>query len=306
MIKKSISGHDDVPTLSDYSEISDKRLKDERQRSTESGTPESRPCISVVTITYNAQASLRRTIESVLGQAVPGGLEYIIVDGGSSDDTLAILREYGQRITYWISGKDRGISDAFNKGIALTTGKYVAIVNADDWLSEGQLAAGIACLEATGAGFCFGDLIYHSDNAETHRIVGDTRFSRSLRKTMPAINHPTVIVRREVYERYGLFKLNYRRAMDYDLLLRFFLQGVPGSYNPAICGNMSLGGISDKTWIKSLIEVRQIAMSFGRSPAVAWFEFYCRVVKGWMRRKLEVFPAGKELRRWWNRSYRPL
>jgi glycosyltransferase involved in cell wall biosynthesis len=306
MTKKAISGHDEVPTLSDYSDISDKRFKDGHRGSTESGKPKSRPSISVVTITYNAQASLRRTIQSVITQVVPGELEYIIVDGGSSDGTLAIIREYDQKITYWTSGKDRGISDAFNKGIALTTGKYVAIVNADDWLSGGQLAAGIACLEATGAGFCFGDLIYHSENGEIHRIVGDDRFARRLRKTMPALNHPTVIVRREVYERYGLFRLNYRRAMDYDLLLRFVSREVHGSYDPSICGNMSLGGISDKTWIKSLVEVRQIAISFGRSPAVAWFEFYGRVLKGWMRRKLEVFPAGKELRRWWNRSYRPL
>lgn len=261
--------------------------------------------ISVVTTTFNAAATFQRTIDSVKMQSFPG-LEYIIVDAASTDGTLDIVRANADVVTHWISEKDRGISDGFNKGIALTRGRYVQLLNADDWLSPGQIAFGIETLEKTGADFVFGDLLYHAlSGAETHRIKGEAGYSARIGHIMPGLNHPTVIVRREVYERLGLFDLNYKFAMDYELLLRFHKAGFRGAYDPRIVGHMTLDGASDRNTGATLREVRQIAIRHGYPPFLAWIRYLLRLVKWRGRLLLRGLPRPlfDRLRRVFNRNY---
>ena len=295
---------DDVPVLSDYSHLVLERTR--RDALNGRDATKLQPAISVVTITYNASATLKRSMDSVVSQSFSGKIEYILVDGGSRDATVDIIQSYGEDVSYWISEPDRGISDAFNKGVALSAGKYVAIVNADDWLEPGQLAAAFECLESSGADFCFGDLIYHASSGASHRIIGDPEFATKIKSGMPALNHPTVVVRRAVYQKHGLFSLRYRRAMDYDLLLRFYSAGSIGIYDSNICGHMGLGGVSDRKWMESVDEVRTIAISFGRHRIVAWAEFIFRIVKGFLRRQTEKLPKsfGGRLRECFNSSFR--
>jgi glycosyltransferase involved in cell wall biosynthesis len=243
--------------------------------------------LSVVTTVWNGARTLPRTMDSIRAQAI-AGLEYVVVDAGSTDGTLDLLAAASDVITFWKSEPDRGISDGFNKAIALSTGRYVAIVNADDWLSPGQLAAGIETLERTGADFVFGDQLYHNEDGRLlYRVQGDPAYARRIAHVMPALNHPTVIVRRSAYERCGLFDLGLRYAMDYELLLRFHRSGCIGVYDPRMVGHMSLAGASDAASLRAIHEVRDISIRHGYPRIAAHALYGFRLAKDCGRRLVE-------------------
>ncbi len=264
------------------------------------------PVISVVTCVRNGAHGIARTIESVRAQGITD-LEYVIVDGGSTDGTLDILHAHRSNIDVLISEPDQGISDGLNKGIALTRGRFVALIHADDWFSPGQLCCAIEVLESSGADYVFGNLIFHLGNRPVHVVRGDATYTRRIDHIMPNLNHPTVIMRRESYERHGLFDTDYRLAMDYELLLRFHRAGLRGFYDPRLTGHMSLDGASDRHAIRSLAEVRAASIRYGYSPVKAWLRFLFRAFKTMVRRTLEkLLPVGitKMLRRLVNPAYR--
>ncbi len=122
------------------------------------------PCVSIVTVARNAATTLERTIQAVQDhpQRTPS-IEHVVVDGASTDGTQDLLRQRLRPQDFWLSEPDRGIADAFNKGVALARGTYIQFLNADDWLSDGQVAHAVAVLERTGADFVFGDLVFHRD-----------------------------------------------------------------------------------------------------------------------------------------------
>ncbi|HWY61222.1 MAG TPA: glycosyltransferase family 2 protein [Rhizomicrobium sp.] len=243
--------------------------------------------MSVVTTVRNGEETLARAIDSVRLQNIPD-LEYIIIDSASTDNTLDIVRGNTDVVTYWQSEPDRGISDGFNKGIVLSSGEFITLLNADDWLSPGQIAAGIETLDRTGADFVFGDLLYHGKDGELlYKVTGDAAYAARIDSLMPALNHPTVIVRRMVYERFGLFDLNYRYAMDYELLLRFHCAGCKGVYNPRIVGHMTLTGASDASSLKAIREVRTAAIAYGYPIIPAYLLSYLRMAKDRIRRLIE-------------------
>jgi glycosyltransferase involved in cell wall biosynthesis len=246
-----------------------------------------KPIISVVTTVRNGEKTLGRTIESLRAQNIPD-LDYIVVDACSTDGTIDVIAANSDIVTHWITEPDRGISDGFNKGIALSRGKYVAILNADDWLSPHQLAFGLETLEKSGADFVFGDLLFHdASGRQLHMVRGDAAYGKRIAHVMPALNHPTVIVRRDAYERFGLFNLNLRLAMDYEFLLRLHRAGCRGIHDPRILGHMTLEGASDVQSRKALSEVRDIAIRHGGWPPHEWLRFFFRFVKGETRRLLE-------------------
>lgn len=257
-----------------------------------------RPLVSVITTVRNGAGGLERTIDSVVQQNVPG-LEYIVVDGGSTDGTIDIIRRRENDITYWQSEPDGGISDGFNKGLALAQGQYITLIHADDWFSPGQLAHGIATLERTGADFVFGDLIYFRDGEPAFRRRGDGGYRERIDHVMPALNHPTVIVRRSAYERHALFNTDYKLAMDYELLLRFHKAGLFGVYDPLLVGNMSLDGASDMSSRKALAEVRSAAVAHGYPATKAWILYGFRLMKDRLRRMSE-----KALPKTWHETLR--
>ena len=271
------------------------------------------PIVSIITVLLNGEATLERTIRSVLDQRQPG-IEYIVIDGGSTDGSLDIIRRYADRIAFWQSEADDGISAAFNRGLEVASGRYVALVNADDWLSPDQIARAVARLErdaAAGrdAAFVFGDLIYHDGSGDArHVILGDADYARTLRRNMPDVNHPTMVVRREVYQEVGGFDPAFRVAMDYDWLQRVHRAGFRGVHDAAIRGHMSLAGRSDRRFVAGLSEVRQIAIAYGQPASAAWALFFYRILKGAAQRLVrETLPAGlhRRLRGLINRGYRP-
>jgi len=286
-----------APTLEDYPSLS--------QRG--GGLVRARRKVSLITVALNARATLARTIESVQAQTFED-IEHVVIDGGSSDGTRDLLRTALRPQDVWISEPDRGISDAFNKGVALANGAYLQFINADDWLSPEQVAAAVAGLEASGADFVFGDLIFYRNGRPEFRFRGDPDYRRSIRCRMPTLNHPTVLARREAFERIGLFDLRYRCAMDYDWFLRLHLAGGRGVYLSELVGHMNHDGISNLDYARTYREVEAIAVAYGRHPRRARLERLGRLAKTGIARRLQetAQPLYRLIRRRINRSYAPL
>jgi glycosyltransferase involved in cell wall biosynthesis len=246
-----------------------------------------KPLVTVITVVRNGKEHIELAIQSVLRQTYDN-IEYIIVDGASTDGTVDFVKRYDDRIAYWISEPDRGISDAFNKGINMSQGEIIGILNADDWYSPDQVGKGVRALYNSSVDFVFGDLLFHDTAGRmTHRIKGDAHYEYVIHSRMPELSHPTVLVKRTTYERIGLFGLDYRYAMDYEWFLRLHTRGGKGIYVQDMVGHMRLGGISDSSHIKALREVRNIAMMYGQPSWKAHYLYIYRVVKGLARRKLE-------------------
>jgi glycosyltransferase involved in cell wall biosynthesis len=177
------------------------------------------PLVSVVTPSFNQGRFIRETIESVLGQDYPR-IEYIVMDGGSTDETVKILREYDDRLT-WVSERDRGQADAINKGWRRARGSVLAYLNSDDTYLPGAVARAVACLQACpGAGAVYGEG-YHVDEAGAILERYPTEpFSIARLLETCFICQPTVFLRRPVVERVGLADESLHYCIDYDLWIR--------------------------------------------------------------------------------------
>ena len=181
-----------------------------------------KPLVSIVTVVYNGAATLERTIQSVLAQDHPS-IEYIIVDGGSKDGTLDIVRRYEDRIAYWISAKDKGIYDAMNKGVALCTGEWVGMINADDWYVEGAVSLAMrAVAGAATVNIVHGDIWIHYPNG-SQRIKRAKRSGFLLRYWEMVLNHPSFFVRRGYYAGHS-FDPTLRVSGDHQWTLRAWLE----------------------------------------------------------------------------------
>jgi glycosyltransferase involved in cell wall biosynthesis len=215
--------------------------------------------ISIITATWNSSATIENAILSVASQGYPH-LEHIIVDGNSSDATLPIIFRNADRIDKLISEPDHGIYDAMNKGIALSTGDVIGILNSDDFYAHPYVLEKVArVFEDESVHTSYGDLIY-VDPADVKRI---TRYWRAgahhpqsfYRGWMPP--HPTFFVRRSVYEKYGNFNLSLGTAADYELTLRLLLKyGVSTTYIPEVLVHMRSGGASNASFKSRLATIR--------------------------------------------------
>ena len=204
--------------------------------------------ISLITVTFNAGATIEHCIQSVISQTYKN-VEYIIVDGGSTDATCQIVNKYGSEINHFVSEPDRGIYDAMNKGINFATGDIVGMLNADDYFSDSSVLANIAAVfEDKTVGILYGDLDF------VNRLGNIFRKWRSGRYTPGKFNwgwmppHPTFYCRRELFNKYGCYSLNYGTAGDYELMLRFMHKhGLNSFYLKKTIIKMKSGGASNKT-----------------------------------------------------------
>ena len=236
------------------------------------------PRVSVVTPTRNRATALAACLDSVTSQA---GIivEHVVIDAASGDGTCALLKSRGERIT-WISESDRGIADGFNKGIGLAQADLIALLGDDDRFTPGALAAAAAFLdEHPAAGFCFGDCTYLLAGRPVQDGPADSGYASTVRQRMPAINHPTMIVRRSAYERCGLFRPELRYAMDHDLLLRFHRAGITGIRLPRVQALIALDGVSNRRWTSARWESAAITIAHGAAAVPALLRF----VGAWSR-----------------------
>lgn len=224
--------------------------------------------VSIITVTYNSGKTIASTIESVLRQSHKD-IDYWIIDGGSTDNTINIVKSYeplADGRLHWISEKDKGIYDAMNKGIRHCSGEIVGILNSDDYYTSND------CLETIVRTFSeaeakgerldatYGDIHYIRDErpdrcvryySSAHFRPGRLRFGY-----MPA--HPSFYVRREVYERVGLYSLNYKIASDYDMMVRLFIiEKIHARYINKDFVTMRLGGLSTSSIANRLLITRE-------------------------------------------------
>ena len=298
-----------IPRLEDYENTPNRLRCEKGGRSCESPLSDPKPgLVTVITVVRNSVITLPRTIDSIRAQSYPH-VEYIVIDGGSTDGTLDILRQRSAGIELWLSEPDRGISDAFNKGIALASGEFIALVNADDWLEPDHISLSVESLTRTGAAFSFADLIVHDDTgAPLYKSVGDERYALRLHHAMPALNHPSIVCRRDVYAQHGLYDLSYKIAMDYEWLLRNHRLGATGIYVPSLTSHMGAAGISQRDVRTSLSEVRTASVSYGYPAALALLRYYGRLFRANVRMIMERYlPQAftDALRTTINSSYRP-
>jgi glycosyltransferase involved in cell wall biosynthesis len=220
------------------------------------------PLVSIVTVTFNAEKVLGETLDSVRRQTYRN-IEHIVVDGGSHDGTVDVIRANADHVAYWRSEPDRGIYDAFNKGVALARGEYVGILNADDFFEPDQIEKAVAAIEGTGAPFVHGNITLHGWQGRDVEIHGDPNYELIIAERMPSLNHASVLCRLSVFEMHGLFVRRYRIAGDYDWYLRLARSGCIGRHVPAVHAHMRAGGISTTHQRLALFEAFLITWRHG-------------------------------------------
>ncbi|MCA4895454.1 MAG: glycosyltransferase [Cytophagales bacterium] len=209
------------------------------------------PLVSIITVVFNGEKSIERTINSIINQTYPQ-VEYIVVDGGSTDGTIDIIEKYQHNINYWKSEPDKGISDAFNKGIAQATGDIVGFVNADDWYNSDTIERIVPYFNRFSV--VYGDVQFWKDSEIKHRTYAD----HSKLKQGMTLAHPAVFVKKSMYEKYGVFNVDYKIAMDYEFIAKLHFNNESFYNVNDILVNMSLGGLSDRNWLKAFKEERKV------------------------------------------------
>ena len=230
--------------------------------------------ISIITIVLNNKQNIEKTILSVLNQK-DVDLEYIVIDGGSTDGTLDIIEKYKNNIDVLISEKDNGIVDAFNKGLKVANGDVVGIINSGDWLEPDILTTVMQTFEKTQADIVYGDVLYWQGDDPEYRY----KANHALLKEFMSINHPAVFVKKKIYEQYGLFDETFKVAMDYELMLRFFVNGVKFVYIDKVLSNMALGGVSDVNWRLAYKEAYEIRKKYLGSSLGLYANYIFQVLK---------------------------
>ena len=207
---------------------------------------------SIITVSLNNAETIVQTIESVLSQEF-GSFEYLVLDGGSTDKTLEILKSYGDKLK-WISEPDKGIYNAMNKGWQMAQGEFVAYLNADDFYNHTQVLAKMSqTLDSNKLAMAgYGDLAYVESN-HTEKIIrywktGTYNVSSFLKGWMPP--HPTFFLKREAFEKFGGFRDEIlKSAADYELILRMlFKNKLLAVYCPDILVRMRVGGVSNRNF----------------------------------------------------------
>ncbi len=205
--------------------------------------------VTIITAVLNGRDSIEDCILSILNQDYPD-IEHIIIDGGSSDDTLDIIKKYEGRISSVISENDNGMYEALNKGITMATGDIVGILNSDDFYSTNTVISDvIEEFRKTKVDSVFADLVFvkKNDHQKIVRYYRSSNFNTNkfAYGWMPA--HPTFFTKRVIYKKYGVFKTDYRIASDFELMVRFLAtHGISYSYIPKVLVKMRMGGISTK------------------------------------------------------------
>lgn len=201
--------------------------------------------ISMITVCYNSESTIRDTIESVLAQSYTD-YEYIIVDGKSKDNTLEIVKEYESKFNgklKYISEKDSGLYDAMNKGIKMAAGDIVGIINSDDIIASGDVFQTVVDkFEETNCDGVYSNLIIKDENLD--KVVRRLKKGNGNYKFGWYPPHPTLYVKKNVYDQYGTFDIKYRIAADYDFMVRIMKNNVKLEYVNAVFTNMRAGGTS--------------------------------------------------------------
>ncbi len=236
------------------------------------------PKVSIITTTYNDKENLKKIIAQVKKQDYDN-IEYVIVDGGSADGTREVIAEaeayFGDRLK-WISEKDKGIYDAINKGIRLSTGDILGCCF-DQYAGPDVISKMVAIMEKEGTDGVHGDLYYMEGDKVVrywHQGQGNIRYG-----WMPG--HPTLYLKKSVYDKYGLYKTDYRISADYEFMIRILKdKKVKLSYLPEVLIYMSHGGTSTNSLGAYLAGMKEGHRALRENGVrFAWFTDLCRTLR---------------------------
>ncbi len=239
--------------------------------------------VSIITACYNSATTIEDTIKSVVNQTYPN-IEYIIVDGESTDGTIEIVNKYKEKISKISVAKDGGIYFALNKGISLATGDIIAFLHADDfYLNNNVIENVVTCFRKNKVDSVYGDLLY-VDSVDTDKIIrywksGEYKFNAFKFGWMPP--HPSFFVRKEVYEKHGVFNTTLRSAADYEFMLRaLHCKKISVAYLNKVLVKMRVGGKSNASInnrVKANIEDRKAWELNNVKPF--WFTLYLKPIR---------------------------
>lgn len=204
--------------------------------------------ISVITVCYNAEATIAQTIKSVIAQDY-NNIEYIIVDGNSSDGTITVAEKYREHIHILLSEPDKGIYDAMNKGIALATGDVVGILNADDFFADENVLTVVArAFKTSNPDIVYGDLNYVKPDGTISRKWRSGEYKKGLFNFGWMPPHPTFYCKRRLFEKFGNYSLDFGTAADYELMLRYIHRNhLTPYYVKQVLVKMNVGGVSNRS-----------------------------------------------------------
>ena len=213
-----------------------------------------KPLVSVVTVVFNGADHLEQAIEAVAAQTYPN-IQHIVIDGGSTDGTVAIIRRHEASIAKWISEPDRGLYDAMNKGVTLVNDpeSYVLFANADDSLHSPDAVDRVIASSA-GEDLVYGKMIF-TDGDISGTLGRPVELNDLARETLC---HPATFVRRRLFDRVGPFDLTFRIAADYDHIVRCFASGATTRFVDVVVSRMRMGGLSDDRFMLSCRERKRV------------------------------------------------
>ena len=224
--------------------------------------------ISIITVVRNNVSTINDAIESVLSQTYKN-IEYIIVDGSSTDGTVEVVQGYKDKIDKFISEKDHGVYDAMNKGIAMATGDVIGILNSDDiYFDKNSIESVVESFRENKTESIFGDL-YYVDKYDLNKVIrywksSDFKLGSFAKGWHPP--HPTFFVKKEVYEKHGLYDLELKVSADFDLMLRFLEKyQISTTYLHKVLVKMRIGGQSNNSIKNIIISNQSILRSFDKN-----------------------------------------
>lgn len=248
--------------------------------------------ISIITPTYNSAKTLEKTILSVISQKSQiNQLEYIIIDGASTDSTLKIINQYSSKIDKIISEPDRGAYDAMNKGIAIATGDIIGIINSDDWYNQNALQT----VEKIFTNHQQIDILYSPiDNYYQQEFIAT--FIPGKLANLPirfTLNHPSCFIKKLAYNQVGLYNINYKIVADYDFILRLFKSGKIFHYIEQPLAAYSLNGMSSSTnpWDRAKLIQESWKVSTQASENQQFSSQHFQAYISWICNELFALPA---------------
>lgn len=232
-----------------------------------------KPLISIITVVFNGEKYLEETIQSVINQTYDN-IEYIIIDGGSTDNTLEIIKKYEDKIDYWVSEKDYGISDAFNKGIIVSTGARILFLNAGDsfYSEKVLLETQQVFVNHSDADLIYGKIMLIDSSQNEIKVYGKPQDFNILRRHM-TLPHQAIFHNNTFFKKYGLYDINIKTSMDYDLIMKNF-HNIKFYFLDRIISNMLSNGISQTDIIRLYREHLNIQLKYHLNHNIVSYYYF--------------------------------
>lgn len=239
---------------------------------------DTKPLVSIITVVFNGEKFLEKTIQSVINQLYTN-IEYIIIDGGSTDKTLTIIKQYENQIDYWISEKDNGIYDAMNKGLSLASGDIIGIINADDWYELNSVEKSIAALLKNDADYTIGNCRKIPSN-----IVAKPIYPLIPGKLYQEMMYPHIsaFIKTKIYKKVGGFDTNYKIVADYEMATRINNQNYQPVYVEQIIATIVEGGVSGNT--KAIKERLKVVLAYDKNYILSYLRFLSDIFKFYIKK----------------------